>query len=145
MQRIDLQDALKAVGGILIMDGSMATALENLGCDLSDKLQTAKILATHPEKIKQVHLDYLNAGANCGITASYRATIPGLMKAGYSMAEAERIIQQAVQLFMETRQEWLKTNPHAVVPLCLGAGGPYGAYLADGSEYRGHYDVSDET
>lgn len=67
------------------------------------------------------------------------------MKAGYSMAEAERIIQQAVQLFMETRQEWLKTNPHAVVPLCLGACGPYGAYLADGSEYRGHYDVSDET
>lgn len=38
MQRIDLQDALKAVGGILIMDGLMATALENLGCDLSDKL-----------------------------------------------------------------------------------------------------------
>lgn len=60
-------------------------------------------------------------------------------------AEAERIIQQAVQLFVETRQEWLKTNPHAVVPLCLGACGPYGAYLADGSEYRGHYDVSDET
>lgn len=81
MQRINLQEALKAVGGILIMDGSMATALENLGCDLSDKLWTAKILATHPEKIKQVHLDYLNAGANCGITASYQATIPGLMKA----------------------------------------------------------------
>ena len=38
-----------------------------------------------------------------------------------------------------------KPIPHSVVPLCLGACGPYGAYLADGSEYRGHYDVSDET
>ena len=92
---------------IMVIDGSMSTALEHLGANLNSKLWTAKALEESPDLVRQVHLDYFRAGADCGITCSYQATIPGL---------------------------W---------PLCLAGIGPYGAYLADGSEYRGHYGVDD--
>ena len=67
---------------IMIIDGSMSTPLERLGADLNDTLWTAKVLREQPELIKKVHMDYFRAGADCGITASYQATIPGLMAKG---------------------------------------------------------------
>ena len=74
--------------GIMVIDGSMSTALENLGANLNSKLWTAKALEVSPELVRQVHLDYFKAGADCGITCSYQATIPGLMNAGCTKEEA---------------------------------------------------------
>ena len=132
---------------IMIIDGSMGTALERLGADNSSSLWTAAALFKQPELVKQVHLDYFRAGADCGITCTYQATIPGLMKYGYSEEEAEKIIADSVRLFLEARDEWWESEGKAEgreYPLCLAGIGPYGAYLADGSEYTGNYGVSDE-
>ena len=133
--------------GILVIDGSMSTALEKMGLDLNHKLWTAKALAENPEMVKQVHMDYFRAGADCGITCSYQASISGLMSCGYSEQEAEALIRRSVELFLEARAEWWEQEGHAAgraLPLCLAGMGPYGAYLADGSEYTGAYQVSDE-
>ncbi len=133
--------------GIMIIDGSMSTALEALGADLNSKLWTARALAVAPELVRRVHLDYFRAGADCGITCSYQATIPGLTENGYTEAEAEALIARSVQIFREAREQWWKEEGEQAGrqwPLCLAGIGPYGAYLADGSEYRGHYGVSDE-
>ena len=54
--------------GIMVIDGSMSTALEQLGANLNSKLWTARALADSPELVRQVHLDYFRAGADCGIT-----------------------------------------------------------------------------
>ena len=132
---------------IMIIDGSMSTALERLGADLNDELWTAKVLKDQPELVKRVHMDYFRAGADCGITASYQATIPGLMKKGLSEKEAEDVITNAVRVFREARDEWWEQegkNSGRQYPLCLASVGPYGAYLADGSEYRGKYKISDD-
>ena len=51
--RISLEETLKKTGGILVIDGSMATALEGLGCDLNNSLWTAKALERQPELVKQ--------------------------------------------------------------------------------------------
>lgn len=142
--RCTLEDTLKHTGGVMIIDGSMSTALENMGCDLNNRLWTAKILAEEPEKIKAVHINYFNAGADCGITASYQASFKGLEENGYSEEQAEQIIRRSVELFLEAREEWMPSHPERTAPLCLAGIGPYGAYLADGSEYRGHYGVSQE-
>ena len=145
--RISLEETLKKTGGMLVIDGSMATALEDLGCDLNNSLWTAKALERQPELVKQVHLDYFRAGADCGITCSYQATIPGLKKNGCSEAEAEALIVRSVEIFNEVREDWWQNEGKAqgrVYPLCLAGIGPYGAYLADGSEYRGNYGVSDD-
>jgi homocysteine S-methyltransferase len=131
----------------MVIDGSMSTALEKLGANLNSQLWTAKALAQTPELVKQVHLDYFKAGADCGITCSYQATIPGLMKTGYTEAEAKALIARSVSVLLEARDEWWEAegkNTGRPYPLCLASVGPYGAFLADGSEYRGKYGISRE-
>lgn len=92
--------------GVLVLDSSMGTALENLGADLNNKLWTARVLADRPELVKEVHIQYFRAGADAGITCSYQASLPGLMETGYSREQAEALITRAVQVFQEARQEW---------------------------------------
>lgn len=87
--------------GILVLDGSMGTALENLGADLNNKLWTARVLADRPELVKAVHIQYFRAGADAGITCSYQASLPGLMETGYSREQAEALITRAVQVFLD--------------------------------------------
>lgn len=144
MKRLTIEDTIKETG-IMVIDGAMSTALERLGCDLNDPLWTAVVLAHEPDKVKHVHTDYFRAGADCGISCSYQATIPGLKARGYSVQEAEDLIARSVRILREAREEWWQTEGDSqgrAMPLCLGSAGPYGAYLADGSEYRGHYGVS---
>src|SRR5512134_3552185 len=83
---------------VLVIDGALATELERRGCDLKDNLWSAKILLEQPELIKQVHLDYFRAGADCAITASYQATIEGFRKRGLTEKEAIALIQRSVEL-----------------------------------------------
>ncbi len=130
---------------IMIVDGSMSTMLEKLGADLNHELWTAKVLAEQPDLVKQVHINYLKAGADCGITCSYQASIPGLIKNGYSQKQAEELIEKSVHLFLEARETWWESEGKKLgrsYPLCLASVGPYGAFLADGSEYTGNYTTN---
>lgn len=134
--------------GILVIDGSMSTALEQLGANLNNSLWTASVLAGQPEMVKRVHLDYFRAGADCGITCSYQATVPGFLSCGYTEEQAEDLIRRSVRLFLEARDEWWAEEGERAgrcYPLCLAGVGPYGAYLADGSEFRGRYGVDRQT
>ena len=146
IHRSTIESVLEMTGQMVI-DGSMSTALEHMGVNMNDKLWTAKALVECPEKVKQVHKNYFKAGADCGITCSYQATILRLMETGCSEQEAEDIVAKSVRLFLEARREWWQEEGEAAGrawPLCLAGIGPYGAYLADGSEYRGRYGVSRE-
>jgi homocysteine S-methyltransferase len=130
----------------LVIDGALATELERRGCDLKDDLWSAKILLEQPEKIKQVHYDYFKAGADCAITASYQATVEGLMTRGLNEEEALNLIQKSVKLAIEARDEFWTDEKNRVgrsKPFIAASVGPYGAYLADGSEYRGDYGLSE--
>jgi len=131
----------------LIIDGALATELERRGCDLEDDLWSAKILLEQPEFIKQVHLDYFTAGADCATTASYQATIEGFTKRGLDEGEAAALIQKSVKLAIEARDEfWTDESNHAgrSKPFVAASVGPYGAFLADGSEYRGNYGLTEK-
>ncbi|MGM0900428.1 MAG: homocysteine S-methyltransferase [Bacillota bacterium] len=132
---------------LMILDGAMATELENYGCNLNDCLWSAKVLMENPDLIKQVHLDYFKAGADCAITASYQATVEGYMERGLSEVEATALIKRSVQLATEARDEfWTSIANHSnrPKPLVAASVGPYGAFLADGSEYRGDYQLTEE-
>lgn len=133
---------------IVILDGALATELERRGANLDDPLWSARLLLDSPELIKQVHLDYFLAGADCATTASYQATVQGLARRGLEHADALRVIQQSVTLAIQARDEFwgIPTNHTGRTrPFVAASVGPYGAYLADGSEYRGDYNVSDAT
>ena len=127
----------------ICIDGGLSNVLEDLVCDLNNKLWVANLLTTNPNAIIETHLAYLEAGAQIISTSSYQATIPGFMKLGYSKEESEALILKSVELAETAIQEYLKTHSPNKRPLIAGSIGPYGAYLADGSEYRGDYNISD--
>ncbi|MGE5373983.1 MAG: homocysteine S-methyltransferase [Bacteroidota bacterium] len=131
---------------VLVIDGALATELERRGCDLKDDLWSAKILLEQPEMIRQVHYDYFKAGADCAITASYQATIEGFSKRGLNQQEALALIQKSVGLAVEARDQFWADVSNRVGrsrPFVAASVGPYGAFLADGSEYRGNYGLTE--
>ncbi|HHD7242019.1 TPA: homocysteine S-methyltransferase [Enterobacter cloacae] len=123
----------------VVLDGAMATELEARGCNLADNLWSAKVLMENPELIREVHLDYYRAGAQVAITASYQATPAGFAARGLDEAQSRALIGKSVELARKAREAYLAENLHAGTLLVAGSVGPYGAYLADGSEYRGDY------
>ncbi|MDQ0863702.1 homocysteine S-methyltransferase [Arthrobacter globiformis] len=126
----------------LTVDGALATELEAHGCDLDDPLWSAKVLLEQPQLVKRVHRDYFRAGAAVAITASYQATPQGFARRGIGEEEALELVALSVRLADEARSEHLAENRGAGPLLIAGSVGPYGAYLSDGSEYRGDYFLS---
>lgn len=126
----------------LVLDGGLATELERRGYNLDDPLWSAKLLLDNPDAIRQLHEDYYKAGAQCVITSSYQATIPGFCDRGLTQTEAKALIHRTVELACQSRDNVRSVAP-ADVPLYVAASiGPYGAFLHDGSEYRGDYGLS---
>ncbi|XP_020963840.1 selenocysteine methyltransferase-like [Arachis ipaensis] len=147
-----MKDFLRTTGGTAVIDGGLATELERKGADLNDPLWSAKCLLSSPHLIREVHLDYLENGADIIITASYQATIQGFKAKGLSDKESEDLIRRSVEIAREARDVYyercaacssgidadgriFKKRPI----LIAGSVGSYGAYLADGSEYSGDY------
>jgi homocysteine S-methyltransferase len=131
--------------GVVILDGGLATELERRGAVLDDPLWSAKLLLQQPELIRQVHEDYFRAGADVGTSASYQATIPGLVRHGLGEAQARALIRASVKLVQEARDrawEDRSTRAGRSRPLVAASAGSYGAFLADGSEFRGDYPLS---
>ena len=87
----------------------------------------------------------MKSGAQCITTSSYQASIPGLIAAGYDRDSAENLLRKSVQLAEKAIQTALESGILNDKPLIAASIGPYGAFLADGSEYHGNYGVSDET
>ncbi len=119
--------------GPLLLDGGLATALEAMGHDLRDPLWSAKLLLEDPEAIEAAHRSFVHAGAQVLTTASYQASLPGLRARGLDDAAALALLEHATELARRAAHE------HDV--WVAASAGPYGAYLADGSEYRGDYGV----
>jgi len=130
----------------VVLDGALATELERRGAKLQDPLWSAKYLIEEPQLIKAVHRDYFDAGADVATTATYQASFEAFARRGLDSAAAARLMCDAVTLAVEARDEFwaVGTNRRARCrPLVAASVGPYGAMLADGSEYRGHYAVDD--
>ncbi|GAA3313183.1 hypothetical protein GCM10020219_024650 [Nonomuraea dietziae] len=121
----------------LVLDGGLATHLEALGADLRDELWSARLLLEDPDLIRQVHADYFAAGAQVATTASYQASLPAFVRRGMTRQEAARLIALSVDLAAQARDE-------AGGGLVAASVGPYGAYLANGAEYTGDYDLDED-
>lgn len=121
---------LLAAKGAVLFDGGLATELERRGFDLSSHLWSARLLVDAPEAVQAVQRDYVDAGADVVCSASYQASRLGFARAGLSEADADALITRSVTLTREA------VRGRALVAASLG---PYGAVLADGSEYTGDY------
>ncbi|TSB31156.1 homocysteine S-methyltransferase, partial [Streptomyces benahoarensis] len=132
-------DALAA--GPVVLDGGLSNQLEAAGHDLGDALWSARLLAEDPEAVIEAHRAYYAAGAQVAITASYQATFEGFARRGIDADEARVLLGRSVALAREAAD---RARAGGVTgPLYVAASaGPYGAMLADGSEYRGRYGLT---
>lgn len=121
----------------VLLDGGLATELEARGHDLSDSLWSARLLADAPADIAAVHAAYFRAGAAIATTASYQASFEGFAARGFDRRETAGLLRRSVALARAARDD------AGLDGLLVAASiGPYGAALADGSEYRGRYGLS---
>lgn len=128
----------------VVLDGGLATEMEKHGADLDDDLWSAKMLIEAPELIRQVHSDFLKAGADIIATATYQASFEGFEKAGYPRDKAEQFMRLSIDLAVLARESfWSDTSMRhqRLKPLVAASIGPYGACLHDGSEYHGNYGL----
>jgi homocysteine S-methyltransferase len=133
--------AAALAAGPLVLDGGMSNQLESAGHDLSDELWSARLLAERPEAITEAHLAYYEAGADVAITSSYQATFEGFAKRGIGRDRAAALLALSVGLAREAAGRARRKG--VTRPLWVAASvGPYGAMLADGSEYRGRYGLT---
>lgn len=123
----------------VVLDGGLATELEARGHDLSDELWSARLLVEAPEEIVKAHSAFFRAGAQVATTASYQASFAGFANRGIPHSEAVGLLHRSVELGKIARERM----PDQDEPRWVAASvGPYGAVLADGSEYRGRYGLT---
>ncbi|MFH8757580.1 homocysteine S-methyltransferase [Streptomyces atroolivaceus] len=122
--------------GTVLLDGGLSNQLEAQGCDLSDALWSARLLSDAPQQIEAAHAAYARAGAQVLITASYQATFEGFARRGTGRARAAELLADSVK---SARRAGAVTGRELWVAASVG---PYGAMLADGSEYRGRYGLT---
>ncbi|MDR7188844.1 homocysteine S-methyltransferase [Microbacterium sp. BE35] len=127
---------------VIVLDGGLSNALAERGHDLTDELWTARLLRDAPGEVAAVHRAYFDAGAQVATTASYQASVAGFEHSGMTRAEAENLIARSVTIAREVRDDVADSAGDDVVRLVAASVGPYGAVLADGSEYRGRYGLS---
>ncbi|MFE5206988.1 homocysteine S-methyltransferase [Streptomyces sp. NPDC056600] len=133
-------EALASASG-LVLDGGLASRLEAAGHDLDDALWSARLLAERPDALVEAHLDYFLAGADVAITASYQATFEGFARRGTGAGRAAELMASSVTLAREAARRARAGGVERDLYVAASAG-PYGAMLADGSEYRGRYGLT---
>jgi homocysteine S-methyltransferase len=131
--------------GLRVLDGGLATELERAGCDLQTPLWSGEVLRTQPEKVLAVHRSYLEAGADCLLTASYQLSAMGFREIGLTDDDARAAIQYSVALAVQARREYTQSEINAGRKprriWIAGSLGAYGAALHSGAEFHGNYDI----
>ncbi|MGW7327614.1 homocysteine S-methyltransferase, partial [Streptomyces sp. NPDC054840] len=92
--------------------------------------------AEHPAQVEAAHSAYARAGAQVLITASYQVGYEAFAAHGHDRAETTALLRRSVRLAARAAE----VTDHEV--WVAASVGPYGAVLADGSEYRGRYGLS---
>ncbi|VEU19548.1 DEKNAAC100826 [Brettanomyces naardenensis] len=125
----------------LLLDGATGTELEKRGVDVSDRLWSGRAVMSDPEKLEEVYMDYLESGSDLIETATYQLSGKGLSALNIDPRET---YQKSIEIAHKAQERYLKKTGKKT--FIVGSIGPYGAYLADGSEYTGHYgEVDDQT
>ena len=85
-------------GELILLDGAMGTELERRGIPTPLPLWSAAALLGHPDQVREIHEDYVRAGADVITADTFRTTPRALEKAGRAREEARVLTQRAVAL-----------------------------------------------
>jgi len=116
-----------------VIDGGLSTALELLGADISGSLWTAQTVIDDPVLLERAHRSFVEAGADIIATASYQCGTKQFESIGLSAKEARDALASTTTI---ARRAVEGTSVAVAASV-----GPFGASLANGSEYNGRYGV----
>ena len=128
------------INKIKLLDGSMSFPMEHLGYNLKNKLWTGMALLSDPDIIKNIHKDYINAGADYISTSTYQVSYDRLKNMGYQSSEIKKVFQKSVDLVKEAIKESRSKKEIKIV----GSFGPFASYDPNASEYVGKYNSTDD-
>ncbi|MFD5882603.1 homocysteine S-methyltransferase [Streptomyces yangpuensis] len=120
----------------VVLDGGLSNQLAAQGCDLTGGLWTARVLDERPVQVEAAHTAYARAGAEVLITAAYQVGYEAFAARGRDRDATTALLHRSVALAARAAE----ACDHEV--WVAASVGPYGAVLADGSEYRGRYGLS---
>jgi len=128
------------INKIKLLDGSMSFPMEHLGYNLKNKLWTGMALISDPDIIKNIHKDYINAGADYISTSTYQVSYDRLKNMGYHSSEIKKVFQKSVDIVKEAIKESGSKKEIKIV----GSFGPFASYDPNASEYVGKYNSTDD-
>lgn len=128
----------------LVLDGGLGTTLENeRGKDINSSLWSSVLLATDPASIEEVHLAFLEAGADVILTGTYQSWLEGFESLGYDPTKSKSLMLSSVDLANSARRTFSTLHPSASPRLVGLALGSFGATIAyQGTEYTGKFPAS---
>lgn len=101
-----------AAGKHVLIDGAMGTELEARGVPMHEKAWSGAALLSHPDVAREIHADYIAAGAEVIITNTFATGRHMLDRAGLG-DEVAGINRTAVELARQARDE-AATHPVAI-------------------------------
>lgn len=111
-------------GEVIVLDGAMGTELQRRGVPMDRVAWSAAALATHGEVIRQIHEDYIEAGADILITNSFGASRHVLEPAGLG-DQVAALNRRSVQLAHAARERSAGGRDIAI-------GGSLSSWIAEG-------------
>jgi len=84
----------------IILDGGMGAELEKNGAKMDEKMWCGKCSVDHPDLVRKIHEDYINAGADVITTNTYSTTPISMRQYGYEDS-IEEFNKKSVQVAKE--------------------------------------------
>ncbi len=100
-------------GPVLILDGAVGTELEKMGVPMHGQVWCAAALDTHPDTVRQLHEDYINAGADIITSDSYASSPHNLEAVGLGDRAVElnalsiKLVREAMDNTAPGRPIWV--------------------------------------
>ena len=100
-------------GSVLILDGAVGTELEKMGVPMHGEVWCAAALDTHPDAVRQLHEDYIDAGADIITSNSYASSPHNLEAVGLGDRAAElnalsmQLAREAIANTAPSRPVWV--------------------------------------
>ncbi len=116
-----LNDRL-ATNDVLVLDGGVSTEIRRRGVALDKNVWSGLTTKTHPDQVREVHQDYIQAGAQI-ITANTFSTARHVLESINLGHEAKILNFKSVQLAKEARDEsandevWIAGSMSSMPPL----------------------------
>ena len=124
--------------GVVVLDGGLATRSRRAGTTCPPTCGRPACCSTSRTRSSRRTATSSRAGAQVATTASYQVSFAGFAARGLDAADTAPPLRRSVELAAAARATMPADRPRWVA----ASVGPYGAALADGSEYRGDYGRS---